>query len=325
VSHWLIEALEQGLRDTPTDQLQEAAGRHLLAKDEFRTEGGGEHKRISPTLMASECRLQRLKRYRGHGPLPGVTARNYRQGQPSATSSMHFLRGYLNEGMAAAALSSVGAEYGFEVLGVSPVMKFECTVRLGQAEGWPVASFLAYPDMVIVHDGEIELVQLKCPSVFAVQRYRRNGGTDLRRRYEPQAIAEMFCGIQIGLPIVRNHILASSFEGFLPSSEEARSGLEVNAVVETVEWDPSGMEQWVLSVAQEILEDDRNADRGQWVPAYPAETADKWPCSYCGHVRVPMNGATATCEENHLWELEPNPAPSLNPSSPPASSATVLQ
>jgi len=333
-SHWLTDVLEQGLREVPTETLQDMAARHVLSKDFTRVEADGRVKRISPTLLSNECRLARLKRYRGHASQPGETRRNMRQGRPSASSSIHFIRGYFGEGMVTAALKACAETYvdfvgdgteqvtragqglgtlwpAYDVLGVSPTMKFEC-----QVQG---ANYLAYPDVVLLREGEMELAQLKCPSVFAINRYR-NDTTDLRRRYEPQAIAEMFIGRQMGLPIVRNHILAYSFEGFVPGSAEAKGGLEVNVVVETVEW-REDMEQWVLSQAEEILEDDRNADAGRWVPGYPQENANKWPCSYCSHPRVPSDTGMVGCEENEKWETpstsSPSPAPMRTLAPPP--------
>lgn len=312
--HWLVESLEEGLRRATSDQLQEAAAAHLTAKDETRTEGGGRNKRISPTLLSSECRLQVLKRYRGHTPQPGVKPiRNERQGRSDAGSAMNFLRGFLGEGMVVAALRAAFEEgpkdwtmfQSVEIMGVSPVLKFEY-------EG--DAPYLAYPDVALIVDGQVELVQLKCPSVFAVQRYKRDGPQHVRRRYGPQAIGEMFIGRRMGLPIVRNHVLVYSFEGFLPQSEEAKSGYAVNALVETVDWE-DGMERWVLSRTEEILEDDRAADQGVWVPAYPADNANKWPCSYCSHSRIAFEPGMTPCEENEKWEPKSPPPPPPTPSS----------
>jgi len=302
VSHWLEAALQDGLRAVDSNELIERAARHQLLVDIYRDERAA--RRVSPSLIAEECRLKRIKRYRRHQPRPGWNWGAAKGGRPSAGSALHFARGYFGEGLIVAALSAVcqtyqtpdGLQQGsgahqFDILGVSPWAVFEC-----EAVG---ASFLAYPDMIILtQDGGPELIQIKTPSVFAFDRYRRDGGASIRKRYGPQTAAEMYIGRRLGMPFERNHVLCFTWEGFTPGSDEARAGKEIRAIVETVAWE-DGMDRFVESIAEEILEDDAAAERGAWPIAYPLGT--RWPCDYCNYART-SDSDNPGCEENEKWE-----------------------
>ncbi len=344
MSHWLIDALQEGLESIEHSELVRLAMLHANAPGEWAP------RKVRPSLIAEECRLARIKKFRGHDPQPGVPGNGaMKGGRPSAGTAIHFYRGYVAEGMAVTALNRVSrsyqtldelrsadgrgggatqvthqglGRYPFDVLGCSPWMLFEHRQPSeSMGHGWIDIPYQAHPDMVIATDQGIELVQVKCPSMWAFQRYQKDGGASIRKRYEPQAIAEMAIGRLMGLPIQRNHILVFALEGALPGSDAAKDGQEILSEVVTVEWE-DGHDRFVEAIAEEILEDDARAGRGEWPVAYPLGT--RWPCDYCLYPRAEMT----SCEENERWELEPQRAvrssflptgspaiPSLSPSS----------
>lgn len=286
MSHWLVDQLQLGLQLVDQPDLIRGAAEHCLLEDPYRDSRPA--RRISPTLLSEECRLARIKRYRKHDPQPGWKWRATKQGRPSASSNMHTLRGTFAEGMAVTALRATG----LEILGVSPTCVYEAQE---DAINW-----LAYPDVVVLREGRPELIQMKCPSVHAITRYKRDGAASLERRYGPQATAEMHIGRLMGMPVERNHIFVFAFEGTLPGSEEAKAGQELHALCHTIEWQP-GMDVFCRRIAEEILEDDAEAERGVWPEAYAADNWAKWPCSYCNYPRI-NDGQQFTCEEHSAWE-----------------------
>jgi len=337
MTHWLIDQLQDGLRAVDQPDLVRAAAEHCLLEDPYRDQRA--QRRISPTLIAEECRLARLKRYRRHDPQPGWKWRSVKQGQPSASSAMHTLRGTFAEGMAVAALQGAG----MQILGVSPTCVFEFEeefeAELPSGEAYTaVVPWLAYPDVLFLHEGRPELIQMKCPSVHAITRYKRDGSASLERRYGPQATAEMHVGRLLGIPIERNHILCFAFEATLPGSDEAKAGQELHAVCHTIEWQ-EGMDTFCRRIVEEILEDDARANQGEWPAAYAADNWNKWPCSYCNYPRI-NQGEQHACEEVSAWEPQliaapertldflptgnpaiPSPAPLSSPTTDPATSA----
>lgn len=332
--HWLIEAMQAGLENIDTQELMVEAARHVATEDVDRADRPG--RRMSPTLLTMDCRLARLKRFRGHEAQPGQKWGATRQGRHSAGSNLAFFRGGYGEGMAVTALSRASRGYQvptlvdgrrsqahrgglglypFDILGASPWMVFEAQTWTdkGLADvGHPV-NWLAYPDLVMSTAAGIELVQMKCPSVYAFDRYKREGAESIRSRYGGQASVEMHVGRLMGLPIMRNHVLVFAFEGSVPSSDEARSGQEMRGIVETIEWD-DGIPVFCERLAEEVIEDDLAANRGEWPVAYPHGT--RWPCDYCTWPRA-SDGELAACEENEKWEG------SRTPSTPAASSSAT--
>jgi len=326
MNHWLIDQLQLGLQLVDQPDLIRGAVEHCSLEDPYRD--SRPERRISPTLISEDCRLSRLKRYRRHDPQPGWKWRSVKQGRPSASSAMHTLRGTFAEGMAVTALRATG----MQILGVSPTCVFEAEEFSNAVYGEDMReleiNWLGYPDVVFLNEGRVELIQMKCPSVYAITRYRRDGPASLERRYGPQAMAEMHIGRLLGMPIERNHILIFAFEGTLPGSEEAKAGQELHAIVHTVEW-ADGMAQFCRRVAEEILEDDVAADQGTWPTAYAADNANKWPCSYCNYPRVDQ-GDQVTCEEVTKWEPNsplagrPETPSLLAPSSPTTAPAMAV-
>jgi hypothetical protein len=334
VSHWLVDQLQLGLQLVDQPDLVRGAAEHCLLEDPDRDSRPS--RRISPTLIAEECRLARIKRYRKHDPQPGWKWRATKSGRPSASSNMHTLRGMFAEGMAVTALRATG----MQILGVSPTCVFEAeefTETMYEEAGYlrpRSINWLGYPDIVFLREGRCELIQMKCPSVHAITRYKRDGSASLERRYAPQATAEMHIGRLLGMPIERNHILCFAFEGTLPGSDEAKAGRELHAVAHTVEWQ-DGMDAFCRRVAEEILEDDAEAERANWPAPYAADYWNKWPCSYCNYPRV-SDGTQTTCEEHSAWEpqlltpaspttgrpaIQSPPAPASSPMTAPAPAA----
>lgn len=323
MSHWLEQALQDGLETIDGPELLKQAIAHVQLEDTQRDQRA--EFRISPTLISEECSLAAVKRYRHHDPQPGWKWRSVKRGRPSASSNMHTFRGTIAEGMVIAALRAVSlgegtGRYPFQIIGVSPTCVFETQVwsetMFPAADGsmapLPV-NYLAYPDILMLVEGRPELVQLKCPSVYGIARYKRDGPATVHKRYGPQAIAEMVIGRWLGVPIQRNHILLYAFEGTLPSSEESKAGRELLTALYTEEWDPN-MEQFVRMAAERIVELNSEASRGRWPLGYAVGTT--WPCDYCNYPRTDDGSGLASCEENHKWE--PQQLTSSTATTPPA-------
>ncbi len=330
--HWLEEALQEGLETLDGPELLKQAIAHVQLEDTQREQRAA--KRISPTLISEECSLAAVKRYRHHSPQPGWEWRSVKRGRPSASSNMHTFRGTIAEGMVIAALRAVSqgegtGRYPFQILGVSPTCVFEHeswseTQFQDPVTGWwgPLqVNYLAYPDILMLVEGQPELVQLKCPSVHAIARYKRDGPATVHKRYGPQAIAEMVIGRWMGIPISVNHVLLYAFEGTLPSSEENKSGRELLTALYSEFWE-EGMERFVQMSAERIVELDQEASRGTWPRAYPVGTT--WPCDYCNYARVEDGSGLITCEENERWETQRSTSsPAMPPALPAASSSTT--
>src|SRR5262249_15678447 len=146
------------------------------------------------------CRLARLKRFMGHGPQPGVTDMGYRQGIVDPVSRLNFVRGFDMEGIVVPALK---ATLGVAVVDHAPTLLFRWRyegdhpllsmwttrefARGTYSYGKPVEQlangivFAGHPDVLIEdasHDYELALVQIKCPSLFKLERILRLGEQD---------------------------------------------------------------------------------------------------------------------------------------------------
>ena len=287
--HWLRNAFFDGLRSVDTDEMLHAIAAHTTLKGEWLTGV------ISPSLVATECRLARLKKFLGDGPQPGMKWLAVRGGHPDPITQLNFIRGFTMEGMVVTALAnSVGMD---RIMGHAPTLVFQWRYRgddlkLGMWNQGMI--FAGHPDMMIWNDStELELVQIKSPSIFKLERVARYGDEDALRSYRSQMATEMYIGRRIGYPIHRSHLMMVSWEG-TPKNDDP------HCRVVTMEWDES-MAQIPEQIARELIEDyDRAYTMGQWPMPYPEHRASEWPCSYCQFSR--RGGFdTIGCTEQQEW------------------------
>jgi hypothetical protein len=294
---WVRSAFENALLVVDNGELVRAAGEHVMAEGEW-TDG-----KIRPSLMAVECQLQRTKKFRGHLPQPGARWMAARQGKPSANSNITFLRGFMGEGMVVAALKKYAEMLGeYEVIGCAPTFV---------AEAEP--DWQAHPDIIVLRQGILENIQVKCPSVFAFNRYEKGEMDTIRSRYMPQVAAEMHILRLMGIPVERSHIFLITWEGWPPGTEGAE---EVRCLDVPVMWE-HGMDVWAERVAQDIRADDRNADNGIFPSPLARDNWNKWPCSYCMYARIQQHDGQVTCEEHERWEILATPSSEALPPAPP--------
>lgn len=279
---WVKQAFRSALLVVDNSELVKAAGMHVQPEYE------GADRKIHPSNIAQDCQLAQVKQFRGHGPQPHVNWSASRNGQPNANTNMTFTRGYLMEGVIVAALkryAELTQEY--EVLGCAPELIFETD----RDE--------AHPDMMVLRRGEIELIQIKTPSVFAFNRHDKEGDTMVMQRYRPQMVTEMVIGRAMGIEIARSTLLMATWEGHPPGTEGSE---DVRSIVIPLEWEEA-MTGYVDNLASEILEADKLASQGKWPkPINPEDKFNKWPCSYCRYARTRQHEGQVICTENAKWE-----------------------
>lgn len=282
---WLTDAVIESLLTVPNDLMTREAGQHVQA------EGSWEAGWIRPSLLGDDCRLSRVKKYLGHLPQPGLEWSAVRQGVPNATTAMLFARGNLFEGFVVAALNHSPA---LKVLGVSPGLIFR------HGSQWD-DGLEAHPDVLIDHDGHLELIQIKNPSVFAFDRYEKNQSY-MVERYANQMAAEMYIGRLMGFGVERNHLLVGTWEGWPPSQK--KDGVRLLHM--PIDWSDD-LATLIENQRDELLADVQAARQGNWPAPFPEVEAGRFPCSYCNFSRLSLNGETA-CFEVEKWQSMPAPS-----------------
>lgn len=302
--HYLKQAFYEGLKQINTDVLLHAIAEHISAKGEW------ERGVVSPSLTANQCRLARLKIFLGDDPQPGLKVMHVRAGQPDPITQLNYVRGFTIEGAVVSALKLALGER--RIMGHAPSLLFRWRYRGDDAAlaNWGFARipgaprgmvFAGHPDMMVWSEGtrrsrnqpELELVQIKTPTIYKFERVARLGDDDALDSYRSQMATEMYIGRKMGYPIQRNHLMMVTTEGTPKISDP-------HCRVVTMEWDES-----LATIPEQIgreLVDDVHAARtaNQWPQAYPAHRADTWPCSYC---RYPRGGTfdLIGCEEQPEW------------------------
>jgi hypothetical protein len=191
--------------------------------------------------------------------------------------------------MVVAALKKYSEMLGeYEVIGCAPTFV---------AEAEP--DWQAHPDIIVMRNGIMENIQVKCPSVFAFNRYEKGEVSSIKQRYVPQVAAEMHILRLMGIPVERSHIFLITWEGWPPGTESAE---EVRCIDVPIPWE-DGMADWADSVANDIRADDRNADQGFFPQPLDKGNWNKWPCSYCMYARTAQHTGQVTCEEHERWEI----------------------
>lgn len=293
--HYLKEAFYDGLKILDTDEVLEAIAVHVTLKGEWTTGV------VSPSLVSAECRLARLKKFIGDDPQPGFKRLAVRAGVADPVTQLNFLRGFCMEGAIVAALkAALGPN---RIMGHAPSLVFKWRYKgddpllsmwsngQGQTAG---IVFSGHPDMMVWSDNvELELVQIKTPSIYKLERIQRMGVEDALKTYRAQMATEMYIGRRMGYPIQRSHLLLASWEGTPKMSDP-------HCRVVTMEWE-EGLATIPEEVARTIIQDyDAAYTMGQWPQAYPIHKWDSWPCNYCNYSRT-ADFETIGCEEQGEW------------------------
>jgi hypothetical protein len=267
------------------------------AADHVKVGGSWPSRTIRPSLLSDPCPLSRVKKFLGHKSQPGVDFSATRAGRPSATTAINFSRGYFMEGLLVAALKAYIAPpdkvavlhddpwEAYSIIGCSPTLEFNVEGFLVHDEMRLPMKMQAHPDVVANYCGEIELIQMKCPSVFKMDRIDKNGDKEFDS-YVMQLAAEMYIGRLAGYDIKRTHLLMTTFEGYA----FGKRGDGLRTICRTWEWDDD-MAPMVEAVAEEILKDVAKAENENiWPEPFPEDAAKKFPCSFCNFARVGTSG-----------------------------------
>lgn len=290
-NHYLREAFYDGLRVLDTDEILQAIAEHVTIKGVWETGV------ISPSLVANQCRLARLKTFLGDDPQPGMKRMAVRAGQPDAVTNLNFIRGFTMEGMIVKALITALGQN--RLMGNAPTLLFrwryqgdDALLSLWHNQGMV---FSGHPDvMVWSEQGELELVQIKTPSIYKLERVERMKDEEALKTYRAQMATEMYIGRRIGWPIQRSHLLLASWEA-TPKIDDP------HCRVVSLEWDES-LATIPEQIAREIIQDyDAAYTLNRWPAAYPPHRADTFPCSYCKFARL-GGFDTIGCEEQGEWE-----------------------
>lgn len=291
MSHYLKQAFYDGLNVLDTDELLSAIAEHVTIKGEWETGV------VSPSLVATECRLSRLKRFLGDDPQPGFKRLAVRAGVADPVTQMNFLRGFCMEGAIVASLkTALGPS---RVMGHAPTLVFKWRYKGDDflLSNWKQKgiTFSGHPDLMVWSENvELELIQVKTPSIYKLDRIQRMGAEEALKNYRAQMATEMYIGRRMGYPIQRNHLLMASWEG-TPKISEPRCS------VITMEWSES-LAQIPEEVGRQIIQDyDQAYTMGRWPQPYPIHKWDSFPCSYCNYSRL-ADLNTIGCEEQGEWE-----------------------
>lgn len=292
MSHWIAEAVRQGLEELDVDEVLTQAAAHVTTKGEW------EKGVISPSLVSVECRLQRLKRFLGHDPWPGQPRfMGTRAGRHDSISVINMTRGFMAEGLLVAALKQA---LGQRVLANAPTFAPRYVNDYGMV-------FAGHPDMLVVGDmDQPELIQFKSPSVFKLDRVEKLGHQDALKTYLPQMATELFiCRNSIavkqwGRVPVRNNLALFSWEMTVKHTKP-------RVIVVPLEWDES-LASIPQTVADELEQDVVNArEFGIWPEALPEHQWDTFPCSYCMFSRLgdyTVEPNLPKCEHHEAWQKE---------------------
>lgn len=305
--HWLKTAFHDGLRQLDVKASIAAAVEHL------GVEGSWEQGVVSPSLVGTQCRLARLKRFLGDTAQPGVDGMAMRAGASDTATAINFLRGFWYEAIVVPALrASLGDT---RVVGCAPTLLFRYVYGRGTGFHMPPAddpllsmwtdghgnttgiTFAGHPDVLVQEPGtdELALVQIKCPSIHKLERVQRMGDGDALESYRAQMATELYIGRRMGWPLSRSYLFLGSLEAI------ASKDRHPHVHVVTLQWEPA-MTTIAEEVAREIVKDyDRAYTTGEWPAPYPRAAWDAFPCSYCQYSRLGTLD-TIACDEADQWE-----------------------
>jgi hypothetical protein len=277
-----------------------AIAQHISAKGEWETGV------VSPSLTANQCRLARLKIFLGDDPQPGLKAMHVRAGQPDPITQLNYVRGFTVEGAVVSALKLALGDN--RIMGHAPSLLFrwryqgdDVALSTWGSPARPGMVFAGHPDVMVWSEGdrrsryqpELELVQIKTPTIYKFERVARLGDEDALDSYRSQMATEMYIGRKMGYPIQRNHLMMVTTEGTPKISDP-------HCRIVTMEWDES-LATIPEQIGRELVDDVRAArTTNRWPEAYPVHRADVWPCSYCRYPRMGSFGLIG-CEEQPEW------------------------
>lgn len=292
---WIAQAVQRGCELIDVDEMLAEIAKHVTTKGEW------EKGVISPSLIGRACNLQRLKVFLGHPTIPGrPNHMASSMGLPNSISLINMVRGFLAEGLIVTALIRA---LGDRVIAHAPTF----APRYVDPVSHQVHA--GHPDILVIGDeGLPELIQVKCPSVYKLDRVEKLGDEDALESYRAQMIEEMFITRQVSyvdedaaLTVVRNNLVLFSWE-------HTGKHKKPRATVVPLDWDGS-MNALPRAVAAEIEEEVARAlAQGIWPEAYPEHQWDVWPCAYCPYSRLGdyTNPDPAEhlpkCDDHAKWE-----------------------
>ena len=291
MTHWLKEAFYAGLRAVDTSDLLKGIADHVSQEGEWIPGV------VSPSLCANPCRLARLKIFLGDDSQPGQKFVAVRAGRSDHITQLNFTRGFVGEGLVVTALRGVLDEN--RILGCAPTLLFGWDYR---GDDWRLQSwnskgmaFRGHPDLMVWSpSGDIDLVQIKFPSLAKIQRIERMGEQEALSSYRAQMMTEMYIGRKMGFPISRNHLMVVSWDAVVGMNGP-------HCEIFSLPWDES-MASVPEQIALEIVDDyDYAYTQGLWPAPMPAQDWDKFPCSYCRYPRL-ASFELIGCEEQQEWE-----------------------
>lgn len=278
MSHWLEDALLEGLTDLDIPDAVASMANHLTTEGEWRKGV------ISPSLVAVQCPLARVKIFLGLPSTPMLPDRvAVRAGRPDFNSTIAMTRGMVGEALILAALRR---SLGDAIIDSAPKFHVEWT---DPETGYQYAG---HPDVLIYRD-VLELIQIKTPTSYKIDRVEKFGEQEALKSYLPQMATELFITRKQGIPVMANHLLLFSWDS-LPKNNRPR----VKAI--TLDWDAS-----LATIPQEAAEQIHvNATtalaQNVWPAAYPVTSWDVWPCSYCRYARLGSFDVPA-CDDHDKW------------------------
>lgn len=293
---WIAEAVKLGCEMVDVDDMLQQIAKHVTTKGEW------EKGVIAPSLIGRVCRLQRLKVFLGHDPIPGQPKHMASSmGHPSSIGLINMTRGFLAEGLIVTALV---AALGDRVLAHAPTFAPRFVdPQTGQVHA-------GHPDILVIGEtGLPELIQVKCPSVNKFERAIKLGDEDALEIYLPQLVEEMFITRNVALTeegrshadhmVTRNNLVLFAWE---------HTGKDTVPRVRVVplDWDPS-LATIPLNAAAEIEEDVAAAlAMNVWPEAYPEHQWNVWPCAYCPFSRLgeylDEKVIIPKCDDHEAWK-----------------------
>jgi hypothetical protein len=296
VSHWLEDALMEGLTDLDIPEAVASMADHLSTEGEWRKGV------ISPSLVAVQCPLSRVKIFLGLVPAPGQPARTaVRAGRPDFNSTIAMVRGMAGEALILAAMGKAN----LPIVAKAPHFVVEWT---DPEHGY---AYAGHPDVLIespfdqsqqFKGDRFEMIQIKTPTSYKIDRVEKQGDQDALKSYLPQMATEMFIARRSGMNVTANHLLLFSWDS-IPKNNKPR----VKAV--TLEWHPS-LATIPEEAARQIHDDALIAlAQNVWPAAYPVTSWDVWPCSYCRYARL-GDFEVPACDDHEKWRSTNEEVPS---------------
>ena len=266
--------LVEALRSMSADVLRVKSAEHMLRS------GAWDPGVIRPSMIAQSCLLAAAHRYYGHAGRPNWSGAPLRRGDPNAVTTLNFLRGYALEAVVVSALRS---RPGMVPMAISPdLVEAELDgIRLE-----------AHPDLVLAEAGApaskgLQLIQIKCPSVFAFEH-----NSELSDTYRAQVEAEMTICHLAGYQVTMGHVMSVSWEGF----GRGPNGIRIRC--HHVAWD----EEICARTVDTIRELHQAMQAPAAIKPLPIGLANVFPCSYCQFSREPRPEDCVPGCAQEVWE-----------------------